>query len=95
MIDLGEYLLDADDRCVTLHRKTIRTNRKTGVESPHVEVVGHYATFAQAATRLAHIVAADAVRARRDVDQIRIAVHNAATRLENAIHNVNSLAVTP
>jgi ABC-type sulfate/molybdate transport systems ATPase subunit len=91
MIDLGLYLLDADDRCVTLHRKTVRKNAKTGVETPATDVIGHFATFAQAAARLAHMSAADAVAAGYNVDRIRQSVDDAATRIENAIHNVRAV----
>lgn len=92
MIDLGAYLLDADERSVTLHRKTMRKNAKTGEVTPHVDRFGDYATFAQVAARLAHMAAADAIAAGYSVDRIRGAVEDAALRIENAIHNVNSLA---
>lgn len=85
MIDLGEYLLEADDRSVTLHRKTMRKNAKTGEVAPAVDRFGDYATFAQAAARLAHIAAADAIAAGKTVTEIVDAVADAASRIEQAI----------
>jgi hypothetical protein len=88
MIDLGGYMLEADERSVTLHRKVTRTNKTTNEQTPGTEVVGHYATFGQAAHRLAHMSAAEAVRAGHDVDDIATAVADGAARIERAIEGV-------
>jgi hypothetical protein len=85
MIDLGEYLISADDRSVTLHRKTTVKNKQTGEETPAIARLGDYGTFAQAAARLAHIAAADAITAGKSVTQIVEAVNAAAAVILEAL----------
>lgn len=87
MLDLGEFALEADKYSVIIYRKRQRKSETTGEMSLFLELVGHYANFAQAAARLAHMSAAEAVGPSTSVKVICDAVVAAAARMEAVMAN--------
>ncbi len=80
MIDLGAFLLDADDRSLTLHRK--RVNEKG---EPTTVVVGFYPNAHAVARKLASLPGHDAIAAGLTVAQIRDAIDTAAAVILEAL----------
>lgn len=84
MIDLGDYLLDADKRSLTLYRKhIIQKGDKAG--EMRTEEVGHYTSLFNVAVKLTALSAHEAIAAGAPVPEIIEAMERSASTILQAL----------
>ena len=81
MIDLGHYLIDADDRSVTLYRRRVSEKGEATTV-----VVGYYANLTAVARKLATLPTHEAIAARKTVTEIALIVDRATATILEARH---------
>lgn len=80
MIDLGQYLIDADDRSVTLHRKHVTEKGESTTVA-----VGFYTSLHNVARKLATLKTHEAIAAGKTVAEIAVIVDQATTAILEAL----------
>ena len=80
MIDLGHYLIDADDRSVTLYRRRVSEKGEATTV-----VVGYYANLTAVARKLATLPTHEAIAARKTVTEIAQIVDRATATILEAL----------